>query len=125
MLTDKKILIIEDHPQFRELVSNILRRQEATVLAAGDGREGLEMLTEHQPDISICDIFMPVMSGHEFVIAAKANPATTHIPIIVITAVEQELAAQNATRRGAETYLLKPFNSHDLIDTIHELLREA
>lgn len=124
MLSNKTILIIEDHIQFRELLVKILKRENATVLEAADGQEGLRMLTEHQPDVSICDIFMPVMSGHEFVIAAKADPTTHAIPIIIITAVEQKSEAVNATERGAETYLLKPFNSTDLIDKIRQVLGE-
>lgn len=123
VLANKTVLLIEDRANFRQLIARILKRQEAIVIEASDGKEGLALLEKHKPDISICDIFMPVMTGHEFVVAAKANPITKDIPIIIITAIEQKEAAVKAVHRGADTYLLKPFSSTDLLQKIETVLQ--
>jgi len=122
MLANKTILIIEDREYFRQLVTRILMKYQATVLEAADGQTGFAMLQQYKPDISICDIFMPVMNGHEFVNAAKHHPSTQDIPIIIITATEQKKEAVHAVQKGAEAYLLKPFSSAELLQKIALLL---
>jgi chemotaxis family two-component system sensor histidine kinase/response regulator PixL len=76
------------------------------------------------PDIVTCDISMPLMDGHEFLAAAKEDPNTQNIPIIVVTALGQEEEATKATSMGASAYLTKPFSSSHLIETIYREVKE-
>lgn len=93
-------------------------------LEAADGLQGLRILKEKMPDIVTCDISMPLMDGHEFLMAAKENPQTRDIPIIVVTALGQEEEATKATDMGASAYLTKPFSSSHLIETIYNQIKE-
>ncbi len=87
-------------------------------LEAADGLQGLQVLKEQLPDVVTCDISMPLMDGHEFLVAARIDPRTQHIPIIIVTAMGQEEEAAKATAMGANAYLTKPFSSSHLIETI-------
>lgn len=113
-----KILIIDDAVHIRRLIARMLTRDNYSVLQAGDGVEGLQLLKEQKPDVVTCDISMPVMDGYEFLAAAKSNPETKHIPIIIITAVGEEEDTVKALDMGADACLTKPFSSSHLIETI-------
>lgn len=89
-------------------------------LEAADGLQGLQILKEKKPDIVTCDLSMPLMDGYEFLLAAKSDPQTRHVPIIVVTAIGQEEEAARATAMGANVYLTKPFSSSHLIETIRK-----
>jgi len=93
-------------------------------LEAPDGLQGLRLLKEKKPDVVTCDISMPLMDGHEFLAAAKEDPQTRDIPIIVVTALGQEEEAARATAMGASAYLTKPFSSSHLIDTIYSQVKK-
>jgi CheY-like chemotaxis protein len=91
-------------------------------LQAADGLQGLEILQTAKPDIVTCDIAMPHMDGYEFLTAARNNPETRHIPIIMVTAVGQESEAAKVTEMGADAYLTKPFSSSHLLEIIRSQL---
>lgn len=113
------VLIIDDAVHIRRLVARMLEQAGFNTLEASDGLQGLQFLKERQPDVVTCDISMPLMDGYEFLLAARQDPTTQHIPIIVVTAVGQEEEATKATAMGANAYLTKPFSSSHLIETIH------
>jgi CheY-like chemotaxis protein len=92
-------------------------------LQAEDGLEGLRLLQDHKPDVVTCDISMPLMDGYQFLVKAKKDPATCHIPIIVVTAIGQEDDVAKANAMGADAYLTKPFSSSNLIETIQTQLK--
>ena len=119
------VLIIDDAIHIRRLAARMLERVGFDTLEAGDGLKGLELLKQHKPDIVTCDISMPLMDGHEFLTAAKLDPAISNIPIIVVTAVGQEGEAEKATEMGADAYLTKPFSSSNLIETIQNQLKRT
>lgn len=93
-------------------------------LEAPDGLQGLRLLKENRPDVVTCDISMPLMDGHEFLAAAKQDPQTQDIPIIVVTALGQEEEAARATAMGASAYLTKPFSSSHLIEIIYNQVKK-
>lgn len=97
----------------------MLQQAGFATLEAPDGLQGLHLLKEHKPNVVTCDISMPLMDGHEFLAAAKKDPQTQDIPIIVVTALGQEEEAARATAMGASAYLTKPFSSSHLIEIIN------
>jgi CheY-like chemotaxis protein len=119
------ILIIDDAVHIRRLVARMLEQAGFVTLEAADGLEGLLLLKERLPDVVTCDISMPLMDGYQFLTAAKNDPETRHIPIIVVTAIGQEEEVTKATTMGADAYLTKPFSSSNLIETIHTQLKKA
>lgn len=112
------VLIIDDAVHIRRLVARMLEQAGFQTLEAADGLQGLQVLKEQLPDVVTCDISMPLMDGHEFLVAARIDPRTQHIPIIIVTAMGQEEEAAKATAMGANAYLTKPFSSSHLIETI-------
>lgn len=118
------ILIIDDAAHIRRLVARMLEQSGFETLEAADGLQGLRLLKEKKPDLVTCDISMPLMDGHEFLLAAKKDPQIQHIPIIVVTALGQEEEAARATEMGASAYLTKPFSSSHLIDLIYGQVKE-
>lgn len=117
------VLIIDDAVHIRRLVARMLEQVGFVTLEAADGRQGLKLLKAQKPDVVTCDISMPQMNGYEFMRAAREDPETCSIPIILITAIGQEEEAVRATRMGANAYLTKPFSSTNLIETIHRQLK--
>lgn len=117
-----KVLIIDDAIHIRHLIARMLEHAHFTTLEAGNGLQGLRILKEQKPDIVTCDISMPLMDGYEFLLAAKEDPDTQNIPIIVITAVGQEEETTKAIEMGADACLTKPFSSRHLLETIESQL---
>lgn len=118
------VLIIDDAVHIRCLASRMLERVGFVTIEASDGLQGLQLLKEKRPDIVTCDITMPLMDGHEFLLAAKSDEATRDIPVIIVTAVGQDSEAAKATQMGADAYLTKPFSSSNLIETIQTQLKK-
>ena len=118
------VLIIDDAVHIRRLVVRMLEQAGFMTLEAADGLQGLYLLKKQKPDVVTCDISMPLMDGHEFLQAARQDPETRDIPIIVITAIGQEDEAAKATEMGANAYLTKPFSSSHLIETIQTQIKK-
>ena len=103
------ILVVEDDFELRTVVSSELA-EEFEVLEADHGRDGLEMALEHAPDLVVTDILMPVMDGVELCRELKAQLATSHIPVIMLTSqssVENQIEGLDT---GADAYITKPFH---------------
>ena len=118
------VLVIDDAVHIRRLAARMLERSGFVTLEASNGLQGLKFLKEKKPNIVTCDISMPLMDGHEFIKAAKADPDTQHIPIIIVTAIGQEDEVSKALDAGANAYLTKPFSSSNLIETIQTQLNK-
>ena len=123
MVTNIKVLVIDDIAHIRRLVTRMLEQAGFTVIEAANGLEGLKRVKEQSPDIVTCDISMPIMDGHEFLKEVKHNPETQHIPVIIITAIgEQVRKLRHAAHQRADAYLTKPFSANKLIEIINQLL---
>jgi CheY-like chemotaxis protein len=120
-----KILIIDDAIHIRHLIARMLSHADFVTLEAGNGLQGLQILKEQKPDVVTCDISMPLMDGYEFLLAAKDDPETRNIPIIVVTAVGQEEETAKAIELGADACLTKPFSSSRLIEIIESQLESS
>lgn len=117
-----KILVADDEESVRRVVVKMLG-DEYAVLEAMDGKVALDMARRYQPDVILMDIMMPKMDGYIACSKIKADQATKHIPIVMLTAVSQDLNKKLARTMGAEGYITKPFTHQDLLDTICQLVK--
>lgn len=118
---ERKILIVEDHPDSRDLLALYLRMQGYTVYTAEDGREGLKLIQLDCPDLIITDLSMPHLDGIGLIKRVRQIPECRITPILVMTAhgSEEESAACQA---GANQTIAKPIEYESLIHRINELL---
>lgn len=117
------VLVIDDNTDIRQYERTLLQ-DEYIVLEAADGKEGLAVALKEVPDLVICDVMMPVMDGLEFTEQLKTNTATSHIPVIMLTAKNLEEHRAEGYEHGADSYITKPFHSKVLLARIENLLRQ-
>jgi DNA-binding response OmpR family regulator len=116
------ILAADDDPDIRELVTFRLERSGYTVLQAADGEEALALALEHTPDLAVLDVMMPKMDGFEVVRRLRAEEATKHMPIIMLTARAQDSDVEEGFESGADDYLRKPFSPQELRARVQSIL---
>jgi adenylate cyclase len=104
------ILVVDDNESNRDLLSRRLGRQGHTILTAGDGRQALEQMRQESFDLVLLDIMMPGMNGYEVLERLKADKDLRHIPVIMISALDDLDSVVRCIELGAEDYLFKPFN---------------
>jgi CheY-like chemotaxis protein len=119
-----KILIAEDEPDIRDLVTFTLRFAGHEIVAVTNGAEAVEAAKEVMPDIILMDVRMPRMTGYEACAAMKADPAIADIPVVFLSAKGQENEIQTGLSAGATEYLLKPFAPMELSERVNELLQK-
>jgi len=119
-----KILIAEDEPDIRDLVKFTLSYAGHEVVAVGNGAEAVEAARTEQPDLILMDVRMPRMTGYEACAAMKADPLTSDIPVVFLSAKGQEAEIQTGLEAGAAEYLLKPFAPMELSQRVNELLQK-
>jgi len=117
----KKVLIVDDEENVRLLVHNILGK-ENVVLEANDGEAAVQMARSQEPDFILMDIMMPNMDGYTACHAIKKDPVTKAIPVVMLTALGQELNVKLSQEMGADGYITKPFSSKMLLDTVNHFL---
>lgn len=117
------VLVIDDNTDIRQYERTLLQ-DEYVVLEAADGKEGLAVALKEVPDLVICDVMMPVMDGLELTEQLKTNAATSHIPVIMLTAKNLEEHRAEGYEHGADSYITKPFHSKVLLARIENLLRQ-
>ena len=119
---DKIILLVEDTEELRKAVKEELS-QNYTVIEAVDGKEGLLMALSKNPDLIITDVMMPNMDGKELCNLLKSNFKTSHIPVIMLTALSDIDNKLEGLQTGADAYVEKPFNTDILKVTINNLIK--
>ncbi|TKG93386.1 hybrid sensor histidine kinase/response regulator [Puteibacter caeruleilacunae] len=117
----KTILIVEDNEELRTYIAGIFSDNFKTIVA-GNGREGLELISLYNPQLIISDVMMPVMDGFELCKAVKSNIETSHIPIILLTAYADIKHRLEGAESGADLYVAKPFNSELLLSNVKSIL---
>ncbi|MCC3156698.1 substrate-binding domain-containing protein [Hymenobacter sp. 15J16-1T3B] len=118
---DTLVLVIEDNPE----VNDFLVRRLSTafqVRAATDGHSGFRLATELIPDLVVCDVMMPGLSGLEVVQQLRADWRTSHVPVILLTARTAAEQQVEGVQAGADVYLTKPFNPAFLLESVRTLL---
>jgi two-component system phosphate regulon response regulator PhoB len=119
----RKILIVDDQLEVRELVEVTLRSEDYQVLQAENGEKGIEMAKAEKPDLIIMDIMMPGgMDGLEATRHIKNDHETKDCKVIMLTAKGQETDREKGLEAGADDYFIKPFSPLELIRKVEEIL---
>lgn len=121
-MTDPIVLLIEDDPTILELLELNFEMEGFSVLTAEDGKLGLERARVGAPAVIVADVMLPNLSGLDMVAALKDSTATRDIPVILLSAKAQSADIRSGLDAGADDYLTKPFEPHDLIDRVKSLL---
>lgn len=121
------LLIVEDDEDVRDYIANAFASN-YNVVCAENGKDGLQKVRETLPDIVVSDIMMPEMDGIELCNAIKSDMATSHIPVILLTAKDSMLDKEEGYNSGADSYMTKPFSAkllqsriNNILDTRHRL----
>ena len=118
-----KILVVEDDPNLRQLMSVFLRRNGFDVMRAQDGEEALSVMESAMPDLIICDIMMPRMDG--FALTRDLRQAYPELPILMVTAKEAIDDKRKAYSLGTDDYMVKPIELDELLLRVNALLRRS
>lgn len=118
------ILVIDDNSVERDAVVRALQKAGYTVLGAADGPAGIKMASEHSPDLIICDIDMPGLSGFETLEMLKKDPQTRAIPFVFLTGNADAMAGKLGRQLGAEEYIEKPFSFSKLLAIVGASVRQ-
>lgn len=122
--TDKKptLLIVEDNLDIQELITNVFEA-EFKILTAADGVEGYKIAKKNIPDLIISDVMMPNMNGFELSGKLKSDVRTSHIPLILLTALTDFESKKSGFEQGGDVYISKPFSPELLEMQVHNLLQ--
>jgi DNA-binding response OmpR family regulator len=121
-VADSTVLVVDDDPVILKLLEVNFEMEGFDVLVARDGQEGIAVARESRPDVVVSDIMMPKQSGLELVVALKGDPATSEIPIVLLSAKAQNADVRTGLDAGADDYVTKPFEPMDLVDRVNRLL---
>ncbi len=117
------ILVVDDDQDIARFVEINLQMHGFTVVLAHDGEQALQMVSEHRPDLAVIDLRMPKLDGLELTRRLRADPMTTALPIIMLTAKGQTVDKVVGLTAGADDYLVKPFDTAELVARVHSTLR--
>jgi signal transduction histidine kinase/DNA-binding response OmpR family regulator/ligand-binding sensor domain-containing protein len=120
--TAHKVLVTEDNPELRQFICHELAST-YQVIEAANGAEGIEQALEHVPDLIITDIMMPQTDGFTLVKTLRQTPATSHIPIIILSAKTSPNSKLKGLEIGSDDYLTKPFSSKELLLKVRNMLQ--
>jgi CheY-like chemotaxis protein len=114
----KKILLIEDHDEIRENTAEILHLAGYDVKAAANGKDGVALARDHNPDLVLCDIMMPVLDGYGVLHLFRRDELLSKIPFIFLTARAERTDQRKAMELGADDYITKPFTELELLAAV-------
>ena len=121
----KKILLIEDNLDIREVTTDILKLSGYNVITAENGYIGVEMAKAMIPDLILCDIMMPELDGYGTLKALSENTTTASIPFIFLSAKSEKIDMPIGITLVADDYLTKPFSLKELLDVIESRLKHT
>jgi len=119
-----RILVADDSPEHIQNAIDILHKNNHETIIANDGMQAFELATSEKPDLILMDVVMPVLNGFQATRKITHTPETSDIPIIMLTAKEQEADRVWAMRQGASDYIAKPPSEIELIEKINNLLNK-
>ena len=120
-----RILVVDDDPVTRRVLSSMLERANYDVMASTDGHEAWTELAAARIDLVITDREMPAMNGLELLRAVRSSPRHGGVPVIMLTGSVSESAGDEADAEGASAFLTKPVSSRELLETVERLLSES
>lgn len=120
----KKILLIEDNDDIRSNTAEILELSNYNVITAENGKDGVTKALEHNPDLIICDIMMPVLDGYGVLHAIHKNESIKNTPFIFLTAKTERSDFRKGMELGADDYITKPFSGAELLNAVDSRIRK-
>lgn len=120
----KKVLVVEDDQDNREMVIKILKHNGYQAIEAVNGQEAVAMARAENPDLILLDLYIPKMDGYEVTRTLKADQGLNHIPIIALTAHAMKGDREEALAAGFDGYIAKPVNVRELPQQIEQFLRQ-
>lgn len=122
LLGQKRILVVDDDEPSRMLAARILARGGFDVDTAGSGEEALNKAASAEFDLVVLDVMMPKMDGYEVCSRLQRNPATSDVPVVMLTALDSLNDVAKATQAGAKWFVTKPFDAKYLLRRIRQIL---
>lgn len=117
-----KILIVDDEPYMLRIIELSLRKGGHQLIVGRNGREAVALARQEKPQAIVMDVLMPEMDGLQALRAVRQDPATSAIPVIMLTARGQILTRQEAEASGASLFLTKPFSPTQLLNEVERLI---
>ena len=121
----RRVLVVEDQPDNRRIIRDLLTSVGYELIEAEDGEAGVRLAKAERPDLILMDIQLPIVDGYEATRRIKADPGLRSIPIIVVTSYALSGDDQKAVAAGCDAYVAKPFSPRELLATIRRFLSEA
>ena len=118
----KRILVVEDQPDGRQIIRDMLASTDYEITEAENGEEALVAIAKQRPDLILMDIQLPVMDGYATTRQIRADPALRSIPIIAVTSYALSGEEQKARAAGCDDYVPKPFSPRELLAKIRQRL---
>lgn len=113
-----RILVVDDSPTILQLITGMLVDGGYAVLTAADGEEALRLAIEERPALILLDVILPKFNGYQVCRQLKSLPETAHIPVVMITRKAKESDRRWGMEQGADGYITKPFDLHDLLKIV-------
>jgi CheY-like chemotaxis protein len=117
-----KVLIVDDERLIRDAFGDLLK-DTYIILKATSGEEAIRVTLAESPDILLLDLRMPGIDGYQVCQRLKSDPSTSHIPILVVTALTETTDKVKGLLHGADDYLIKPVDAEDLTEKVRQILR--
>jgi len=122
-VTHKTILIVDDSAANRDLLAAMLEAEDMASVMAADGTQALACVAKTPPDLILLDIMLPGMNGFDVVRQLKSDDTTAHIPVIMVTSLDDRESITQALEAGADEVLAKPVNAAELLPQVKNILR--
>jgi two-component system, cell cycle response regulator DivK len=118
----KRILVVEDHEDNRQILRDLLANSEFDIIEAEDGEQAVLAATKYRPDLILMDIQLPGLDGYEATRRIKADPALKDIPVIVVTSYALSGDEEKAYAAGCDGYVAKPYDPIALLETLRRFV---
>ncbi len=119
-----RILIIEDSPSQLLSIQRIVEKLGHETITATDGPAGVEAAKTYLPDLVLMDVVMPKINGFQATRTLKREPATQHVPVVLVTTKDQDTDRLWGIRQGARAYITKPFSENELLEVMERIFKQ-
>ena len=119
----KRIFVVDDDKEIREIVMFVLKRNGFEVAAACNGQQLQHLLIQHTPDLIILDVMMPGEDGYHIFSNLRSDPQARHIPVVIMTSHPEDIYERISVDLGAAEHMTKPFHPFELMEKVKALLQ--
>jgi len=119
----KRIFVVDDDKEIREIVTFVLKRNGFEVAVACNGEQLQHLLFQQIPDLIILDVMMPGEDGYRIFSSLRSNPPTRHVPVVIMTAHTEDIYERISVDLGAAEHITKPFHPFELVERVKALLQ--